>query len=381
MSQTRCWLPHAHTRPSRTGAVAAMPWDTESAHEAALGALHLAQRFPTSLRLLRAVCGYPHTALQVDLAGLRFANPIGLAAGFDKNGVAVEALAAMGFGHIEVGTVTPRPQPGQSRPRLFRLAEDRALINRMSFPSQGMEPVSSRLERMSRGAAVVGVNVGANATSVQQGTALEDYVAALRQLAPLADYVTLNVSSPNTPLLRDLQGPEALAALLDASLAALDRAPRPTPLFVKIAPDLSSQEIDDLLQVVTARKVAGIVATNTTTARSEGLRGRHRNESGGLSGAPLRDRSTAMIRAIHAQTQGHLPIIGVGGVFTWEDALEKLLAGASLVQLYTGLVYRGPLIARSINRGLAAFAEREGIGRLQALVGQGNKRGGRATYD
>ena len=369
MSQRRCWLPHAHTRPSRTGAVAAMAWDTESAHEAALGALRLAQRFPTSLRLLRAVCGYKHPVLEVDLAGLRFANPIGLAAGFDKNGVAVEALTALGFGHIEVGTVTPWPQPGQSRPRLFRLAEDRALINRMGFPSRGMETVARRVVQMRRGPTIVGVNVGANATSVQQGTALDDYVAVLRRLAPLADYVTLNVSSPNTPLLRDLQGPEALAALLDASLAVLANA---KPLFVKIAPDLSSQELDDLLQVVMGRKMAGIVATNTTTARPEGLRGRHRNESGGLSGAPLRDRSTAMIRAIHAQTQGHLPIIGVGGVFSWEDALEKLLAGASLVQLYTGLVYRGPLIARSINRGLAAFAEREGIGRLQAIVGQGN---------
>lgn len=343
-----------------------MPWDTESAHEAALGALQLAQRFPTSLRLLGALCGYKHPALEVALAGLRFANPIGLAAGFDKNGVAVKALAALGFGHIEVGTVTPRPQSGQSRPRLFRLSEDRALINRMGFPSQGMETVSGRLERISRGASIVGVNVGANATSVQQGTALDDYVAALRRLAPLADYVTLNVSSPNTPLLRDLQGPEALAALLDASLGALATA---KPLFVKIAPDLSRQELDDLLQVIAARKVAGIVANNTTTARP-GLRGRHKDEAGGLSGAPLRERSTAMIRTIHAQTGGRLAVIGVGGVFTWRDALEKLLAGASLVQLYTGLVYGGPLIARSINRGLAAFAEREGVGRLQALVGQ-----------
>lgn len=343
--------------------------DAERVHERTLLLLRLAQTSPVMRLLLRRLSAVADPRLETRAFDLHFANPVGLAAGFDKNGVAVAGLAALGFGHVEVGTVTPRPQPGRSRPRLFRLTEDDALINRLGFPSQGSAAVAGRLAHPGLRRCVLGVNVGPNASSVAAGTATRDYVAACAALAPYADYLAVNVSSPNTQGLRALQAEAALDDLLDALFAAGGWARR--PLLLKIAPDLDDDALARLLHVATAYPVAGVIATNTTLARPESLRGAARAEAGGLSGAPLRDRSTAVIRQVYHLTEGRLPIIGVGGVRCAADALAKLRAGATLVQLYTGLVYAGPLVARQINLGLLAALEHSGCTAVAALVGQG----------
>lgn len=345
-------------------------WDAEQTHEATLALLRRAERWGLAAPVLRPDPAGRDPRLRVELAGLRFRNPVGLAAGFDKYAAAIGPLGRLGFGHLEVGTFTPAPQPGNPRPRIFRLTRDAALINRLGFPNPGAEAAARALAAVSpdqRRNLVLGVSLGkGKATPVER--AAEDYVSLVPRLAPYADYLALNASSPNTIGLRRLQARAALAELLAAVQAANRALPEPRPLLVKIAPDLSWAEIDDALEVVLAAGCAGLIATNTTLAR-EGLRSAAQTEAGGLSGAPLAARSTAIVRHCYRQTGGRLPIVGVGGIFSAADALAKIRAGASLVQLYTGLVYQGPGLVGRICRGLKAEVERLGVKTIQELVG------------
>ncbi len=346
--------------------------EPETAHRLAMAGLMLAGRVAGGVRVLDLLFDYCDCRLEIDVLGLHFSNPVGLAAGYDKNGVAMRELAALGFGHLEVGTVTPLPQPGNPTPRVFRLPEDQAVINRMGFPNQGVERILPRLKRARRHPASVplGVNIG-KGRDTPLGAAAEDYSGLFQRLHPYADFVVVNVSSPNTLGLRELQAEEALRALL-GELTELRRNLCPgIPLLVKIAPDLTWSEIDGVLEVIAACGIGGIVATNTTVSRG-GLVSRRsaRLEKGGVSGAPLRQRSTEIIRYIHQQTAGALPIVGVGGVDSAQSALEKIQAGASLVQVYTGLVYRGPGLVRAINRGIAQRMAELGVTSLAELVGQ-----------
>lgn len=351
----------------------------ESVHEFALEslAIALASRPARSLtaRRFRAA---PFGKLQ--RFGLEFPNPVGLAAGFDKNGTAAQALAALGFGSIEVGSVTSEPQPGNPRPRLFRLPRDRALINRAGFNNCGATQLAEHIRRH-RPECVLGVNIG-KSRSVPIEDAVADYLESFDAVYEIADYIAINVSSPNTPNLRELQRPEMLADLLDRlqtrneELAQSYSYAGRKPLLLKIAPDLSEAEIESIVEVATNSKIAGVIATNTTVSR-EGLRtARAEVEAygaGGLSGAPLGHRSNEVIALIHRLTRGKLPIVGVGGVFTAADAWKKICAGASLVQLYTGFIYEGPGVARRINDGLADTLKREGFQTLDEAVGCGAK--------
>jgi dihydroorotate dehydrogenase len=331
--------------------------DPERAHDLALLALRAG--------LVGADPAEDDPILATQAFGLSFRNPVGLAAGFDKDAVAVLPLMRLGFGFVEAGTVTPRPQPGNPRPRLFRLAEDRAVINRMGFNNGGLDAFLARLAALPRPLpAPLGVNIGIN----KEGAEPErDYPAAYAAVAPHADYVTVNVSSPNTPGLRDLQGEERLAAILDAIAAA--PAPRRPPVLVKIAPDLAGDALGPLVETCVARGVAGLIVSNTTVTRPATLRSRHRGEAGGLSGAPLFALSTAVLRSVHRLARGRLVLIGVGGVGSGADALAKIRAGASLVQLYTALAYEGPALIRRIKDDLAALLRREGFARLSEAVG------------
>ena len=286
----------------------------------------------------------------VRLLGLDFPNPVGLAAGLDKDGVAVEALGRIGFGFVEVGTVTPLPQPGNPRPRLFRLPAARAVINRMGFNNGGVEALVERLDSR-RFDGVLGVNIGRNKATPNE-RAVDDYLRCLTAVQPVADYVAVNISSPNTPGLRELQGEAELWALLEDLGRARDQlaadSGRRTPLLVKLAPDLGDDALRRAAQVVVGAGMDGIIATNTTIARDgvEGLR--HAGETGGLSGAPLRERATEVVAAVRGEIGPDVPLIGVGGILGAADALEKRQAGADLVQVYTGLVYRGPSLVREI---------------------------------
>jgi dihydroorotate dehydrogenase len=304
--------------------------------------------------------------LQTQLWGRDFPNPIGIAAGFDKDAQVPDALLQLGFGFVEVGTVTPRPQPGNPRPRVFRLDADRALINRLGFNSGGLDIVIDRLRARAGRGGVVGINIGRNRDSAD---ALADYVGGVRRGAGVADYLVVNVSSPNTPGLRDLQGREALDALLRELVAARQATQYPTPLFVKIAPDLEQQQRADIAAVALASGINGIIVSNTTVARPPGLRGRWARETGGLSGPPLFAPSTEVLRDMYRLTRGKLPLIGVGGVASPEDAYAKIRAGASLVQLYTALVFAGPGLLRRIKTGLAELLLRDGYASVGDAVG------------
>ena len=330
----------------------------ESAHAAALRLLQGAGAVPAFARALACLLGTHNLpAAPVHAFGLTFRNPVGLAAGYDKDALAWRGLASLGFGHIEVGTVTPRPQPGNPKPRLFRLPAQHALINRMGFPGRGAAFVARRLQGERPPGLILGVNLGKNKDTPNE-RAVEDYLALARTFAPLADYLVVNVSSPNTVGLRNLQARAALEALLTPLTRALAdlasaRGSRRTPLLVKLAPDLNDAALDAALEALTAAGVDGVIVSNTTTSRA-GLPPRWQQEAGGLSGAPLRSRSTAMIRAIYRRTGGKLPIVGVGGIMRPKDALEKLDAGAVLVQVYTGLIYYGTTLPRDIVRTCAA---------------------------
>jgi dihydroorotate dehydrogenase len=344
--------------------------DPERAHQLILYVLQRLAQSPFLQQLMARGQRLAHPALQTQVAGLGFLNPVGLAAGFDKNAAAVDAFAAFGFGFVEIGTVTPRPQVGNSLPRLFRLPADEAVINRLGFNNDGVTVVARRLG-MAQRSVPLGVNLGKNAdTPLEQ--ALNDYRAGLEGLYGVADYVVINVSSPNTPGLRQLQAHATLCTLLSDLRAcnhalAAARQTQPRPLFVKIAPDLGPGELDGIVAAVRACGLDGIIATNTTVAR-QGLTTQSA-EAGGLSGRPLCQRSTEVIRYLYRCSQGCIPIIGVGGIFSAEDAYAKICAGASLVQLYTGLIYRGPGLPRRINAGLVRLLERDGFTHLSEAVG------------
>jgi dihydroorotate dehydrogenase len=335
--------------------------DPETAHHLALAALR------AGLGPRRAPVTSPR--LRTRLAGLDLPNPLGLAAGFDKNAEAVPALARSGFGFLEVGAATPLPQPGNPRPRLFRLPEDRAVINRFGFNNDGVDAIAARLARRPKGG-IVGLNLGANKTSPDRAG---DYAAVLTRAGPHIDFATVNVSSPNTERLRDLQGPAALAALLAGVTAANAALARPVPVFLKIAPDLDDRALADLAEVALAAGIAGIVATNTTLAR-DGLKSRHAAETGGLSGIPLLTRSTAVLARLHALTDGRLPLVGGGGIATAEDASAKIRAGASAVQLYTALVFDGLALVPRLLEGLDALLARDGFASAADAVGTAPRR-------
>jgi dihydroorotate dehydrogenase len=345
----------------------------ETAHELALRALAVGLGTQTARALAsRRFTREPFGELR--RFGLTFRNPVGVAAGFDKNGLVARELAALGFGFVEVGSVTNVPQPGNSRPRLFRLPRDRGLINRQGFNNDGAAALAARLARDGRPSCVLGVNIG-KSRAVDVDDAAADYLASFELVRPHADYVAVNVSSPNTPRLRELQRADALASLLGAlqdrnrELAA---ARAPVPLLVKVAPDLTDGELELIVDVARRTGVDGVIATNTTTSRA-GLRTPADAVAscgeGGLSGAPLRESSTKMIANLYRLARGSLTIVGVGGVFTAEDAWEKICAGASLVQLYTGFVYQGFAVARDINEGLRRLLDRDGFKSLDEAVG------------
>jgi dihydroorotate dehydrogenase len=304
--------------------------------------------------------------LRQRLWGLDFPNPIGIAAGFDKDARAPDALLRLGFGFVEIGTVTPRPQPGNPKPRVFRLEADGALINRMGFNSGGLERVVARLAIRQRAGGIVGVNIGKNRDSAD---AAPDYAEGVRRAAPLADYLVVNVSSPNTPGLRDLQARAVLEVLLRQVLAARDETGAHPPLLVKIAPDLTPEERADIAAVALATGIDGIIIANTTIARPSELRNSQTKEAGGLSGRPLFGPSTALLAEMYRLAERRLPLIGVGGVASAQDAYAKIRAGASLVQLYTALVFAGPTLLEQIKTGLAALLRRDGFASVAEAVG------------
>ncbi|MDP3555161.1 quinone-dependent dihydroorotate dehydrogenase [Methylocystis sp.] len=320
--------------------------DAEAAHHATIAALKLLP------------CRAPPAndpRLAVHAFGLAFPNPIGLAAGFDKNAEVADAMLGFGFGFAEVGTLTPRAQPGNPRPRAFRLLDDRAVINRYGFNNEGHAPALARLsKRALRG--IVGVNIGANKDA---GDRVADYVAGVRAFADVASYFTINVSSPNTPGLRDLQEPAALSDLLARVIEARDDAPIRRPLLLKIAPDLTLEQLDGIVRVARDRRIDGMIVSNTTISRPLTLRSHFAKESGGLSGAPLFDLSTRMLAQTFLRVEGQFPLIGVGGVDSADAALAKIEAGASLVQLYSALVYEGPGLVTRIKRGLVETLARD----------------------
>src|SRR5256885_4399597 len=328
----------------------------ETVHRLSFAALRALSAVPGAVPLLRRLLGPRDPALRVRALGMEFPSPLGLAAGFDKDGVACDALGAFGFGYVEVGTVTARPQPGNPRPRLFRLARDRAIVNRMGFNNHGARAAAERLRRRRGG--IVGVNIG-KTKAVPQSDAVSDYVASAVAVAGVADYLVVNVSSPNTPGLRDLQAVERLRPLLHA----VRERTRPTPLLVKIAPDLADADVDAIADLALDLGLDGIVATNTTVSRSGLVSDRAEVAAagaGGLSGAPLRQRSVEVLQRLSARVGRRLVLISVGGIETAADVRERLEAGATLVQAYTGLVYGGPLWPHAINRELARLLRQNG---------------------
>ena len=301
--------------------------------------------------------------LATSVAGLTFPNPLGMAAGFDKNGEVPDALLGIGFGFAEVGSITPLPQSGNPRPRLFRLTEDRAVINRMGFNNAGAEAAVERLARRRGKPGIVGINIGANKDSLDR---IADYATMARLMAPLASYLAVNVSSPNTPGLRALQDEGALTALLDAVLAA--RGAKGPPVFLKVAPDLEPADIDAIARIALDKQLGALIVSNTTISRPA-LASAHAGETGGLSGAPLRDLAQQRLRDFRKATGGALPLIGVGGIATAEDAWARIRAGASLVQLYSAMAFEGPGIARHIVKGLAPLMQRDGFSTIAEAVG------------
>ena len=333
--------------------------DPERAHALSLIALQ------TGLAPLPGPVSLPRLA--TTLAGMALLNPVGLAAGYDKNATVIAPLSRAGFGFIEVGAATPLPQPGNPKPRLFRLTEDRAAINRCGFNNDGMEAISQRLAARSRNTVPVGLNLGANKTSDNRAA---DFARVLATCGPHVDFATVNVSSPNTERLRDLQGPAALTALLAGVMEARAALPAPIPIFLKIAPDLTPADLAQIVEVALASGLAGIMATNPTLSR-EGLKSANHGEAGGLSGAPLFEKSTRMLAQLSKLTDGKLPLIGVGGISTAEDAYQKIRAGASAVQIYTAMVYQGLSLIPRIAKGLDTLLARDGFAHVCDAVGTG----------
>ncbi|GAA3021221.1 quinone-dependent dihydroorotate dehydrogenase [Streptosporangium longisporum] len=349
--------------------------DPEDVHRLTVRALRLLSVTPVVRRLVHRRLAPRDPALRVRAFGVHFPGPFGLAAGFDKDAGCVEAMSALGFGHVEVGTITAHAQPGNARPRLFRLAGNRAIINRMGFNNDGASAAARRLRRSRGVPAIVGVNIGKTKVVPESG-AVEDYVASATALAPLADYLVVNVSSPNTPGLRDLQAVELLEPLLRAVKKVADATPKRTPLLVKIAPDLADADVDAVADLALEIGLDGIIATNTTVDR-EALTAPERpagrdavRESGGLSGRPLKARSLEVLRRLRARVGDRLVLVSVGGVEDADDVWERLLAGATLVQGYSALVYEGPLWAYRIHRGLARRLRRQGVSDLREIIGR-----------
>ncbi len=343
--------------------------DAEDAHVNVLRLLSLWQNWqhwPFAAHLAQALTHVTDPRLHVHALGLDFQLPIGLAAGLDKNAEAAHAWGWMGFGHAELGTITPRPQPGNPRPRLFRLPQDEALINRMGFNSAGAAKVAENLFATRPFAIPIGANIGKNKDTPNE-EAVDDYLAAIEQLRGLSDWFTLNVSSPNTPDLRKLQQPAALRALVEQSVQAAGT----TPVLVKVAPDFVEDELEATVDAVLEGGAAGVIATNTTLRRPDLRDAARASEAGGLSGAPLKDLATQTIRRVYARTRGRVPVIGVGGITTADDAWEKLLAGADLLQVYSALIFHGPGLAKQLHLGLLDIMEREGVKKLGDVVGRG----------
>ncbi|MGD9918960.1 MAG: quinone-dependent dihydroorotate dehydrogenase [Paenirhodobacter sp.] len=345
----------------RAGMAILHRFDPETAHGLSLLALR------SGLAPLPGVVSCARLATRI--AGLDLPNPVGLAAGFDKNAVALPQLMRAGFGFLEVGAATPRAQEGNPKPRLWRLTEERAVINRFGFNNEGMEAITRRLAARPAGIPV-GLNLGANKDSADRAA---DFATVLRHAGPHLDFATVNVSSPNTEKLRDLQGKEALAALLKGVIETRAALARPIPVFLKIAPDLNPAELEEIAEVALSSGIDGIVATNTTLSR-EGLKSADREQPGGLSGAPLFEKSTRILAQLSRLTAGKLPLIGVGGISSAEDAYEKIRAGASAVQVYSAMVYQGLSLVPEIARGLEALLARDGFANVAEAVGTGRER-------
>ena len=343
--------------------------DPETIHDRVMGELARASRHPYALRLFSSLYSVQDTRLNVRRFGLTFPNPVGLAAGFDKNALAVPTWPALGFGFTEVGSVTAHAQPGNPKPRLFRLPEDEALINRLGFNNSGAAAVAARLAALRRESisTPLGVNLGKSKVTPLDD-APGDYLTSLEKLWPYADYFAVNVSSPNTPGLRELQEGGRLERLLDTVTGYAANQSARKPILLKIAPDLSFEQLDEIVRLALEFGLGGLIATNTTVARA-GLRNPI-NETGGLSGRPLGTRSLELLRYLRVQVGDALPLVSVGGIFNADDVWERLLAGASLVQLYTSFVYRGPGLLKDINKGLLARLDESGAGGLEAVIGQ-----------
>ena len=345
-----------------------MSMDPEKAHSHVIGAM----KFCLKHRMLRVKKKDDDPILRCRVWNRSFDNPIGLSAGFDKNAEVIDAILGMGFSFVEVGAITPHPQGGKLKPRLFRLPEDEAVINRFGFPNEGLEKISERLSKRAsdrrKQAGFVGANIGPNDDTDDR---LNDYVQCIEQLTRIVDYFVVNVSCPNTAGLRDLQKPEVLSELLSKLKAARDgeNNESPPPILVKISPDLNTQQIADIAEVMLSSRIDGVIATNTTTDRSQGLKSEHSEEEGGLSGRPLFEKSTEKLREMYCLTRGEIPLIGLGGVRSGRDAYIKIRSGASLVQLYTALVYQGPALVSRIKIELANLLQKDGFANIQEAVG------------
>ncbi len=346
--------------------------DAESAHEFTLKMMERAAH----IGVLRARAPLTHPALKSTVAGVEFPNPVGLGAGCDKNAVAVPMWPLCGFGFVEVGTITAQPQPGNEKPRVFRYPELNAVVNRFGFNSEGSEAVTARVKALRNNGSTLpiplAINIGKTKIVTEESAVLEDYRTSYRRLAPYADLIVVNVSSPNTPGLRQWQEKGPLSALLGAVMAEARNTPcitgKQAPVWVKISPDMANEDMEAVVEVVREQSITGIIATNTTIART----GQAANitETGGLSGQPLTDRACEVMRFLYRHTNGEIPLIGVGGIASAEQAYARIRAGASLVQVYTGLIYEGPTLARNINMGLISMLKRDGFGSIQEAVGK-----------
>lgn len=327
-------------------------FDPENIHHVVTGGLRRVNRIWGIKSLLKNLYQFEDKRLEREVMGLKFKNPVGLAAGFDKNATLIEDFAELGFGFIEIGTVTPLPQPGNEKPRMFRLPEDEGLINRMGFNNQGVDVVAARLKQVDRKGLIIGGNIGKNKITPNED-AVSDYIKCFDRLFDVVDYFVVNVSSPNTPGLRELQEKEPLKNILNTLQQRNMKGGVSRPILLKIAPDLSNSQLDDIIEIVNETKIAGVIATNTTLSR-ENLNSpiNIKSESGGLSGKPLTNRSTEVIRYLSEKSNKSFVIIGVGGIHSAKDALDKIEAGASLVQIYTGFIYEGPALIKRILKGL-----------------------------
>lgn len=337
----------------------------ELAHRATIEMLHKGQ-IPCSRQIV-------DPRLEVKLWGKTFSNPIGMAAGFDKNAKAYTALLKLNFGFVEVGTITPKAQPGNPRPRMFRLVEDKAVINRLGFNNEGKDAAHDRLKNRDRSKGIVGINIGKNRDTVE---AVEDYLIGLRTFYPIADYITVNISSPNTEGLRALQQRDALRSLVTMLKTEQKQLQAQhhlnVPILVKLAPDLTDAELEQIVDVAMECNVEGLILTNTTIIRPSTLRDKHKSETGGLSGQPLKTKALEVTRKIYRLTNGRLPLIGVGGISSAQDAIERMEAGASLIQLYTGLIYEGPELIPDILNGMLSYLEQQGLQSVTELTGRAN---------